>query len=544
MKNLHRYPLKMLKKLLPLLCLPLLLSSCAALLGGMLGEMGSSEPPPDYEFEYENTGEISFIILQMNDVYEIAPLENKTVGGMARVATVRNRLMEENFNVLTVHAGDFLNPSLIGTLKYEDQPIKGRQMVEVMNELGVNVVAFGNHEIDLKEHELQQRMDESYFDWIGTNVLHKSGNKLEPFYKSSYGIKYFSPESFIWDVTDYASGQTIKVGFYSATINSNPQPWVYYEDPYQEATKAFLSLKNEADVILGLTHLSLEQDMKMASILPETVLIMGGHEHENSRDTVGNVVITKADANAKTVYIHRFTYNPLTKKTTVESELIPITNEIPDDETVRAIVDKWQEIQDEKIAEVFPNADEVIYQSSVYLDGRESSVRTEQTNLAGLIAAGMAASLKKKADCAVFNGGSIRLADQLIGDITPVEVFRAMPFGGAIYEIDIKGSVLKRALNAGLENTGIGGYLQWHNIQYDEASKTWKINGQPLVDTKVYHIASSDYLAKGKEERLDFFNEKNFVKLDIPNPTDEADLRNDIRRAVVAYLKTLSQRKE
>ncbi len=512
-------------------------SSCAALLGGMMSDIGGSEPPPEFDFEYEETGEITFTILQMNDVYEIAPLENGKVGGLARVATVRDQLLEENFNLLTVHAGDFLNPSLIGTMKYEGEAIKGKQMVEVMNELGVNVVAFGNHEFDVKEHELQQRMNESYFDWIGTNVLHKNGRKIEPFYKESYGIKYFSPETYLWEVTDYASGQTIKVGFYSACLNSNRKPWVYYEDPFEEATKAYLALKNEANVILGLTHLSLEQDMKMASLLPETVLIMGGHEHDNSRDTIGKVVITKADANAKSVYVHRFTYNSYTKETTVDSELVPITDEIPEDEMLAEIVEKWQKIQDEKISEVVPNSNETILITTVPLDGRETSVRNRQTNLGGLIAAGMAASLKKPADCAFFNGGSIRLDDQLAGEITAVDIFRALPFGGAVYEIDIKGSVLKRTLNAGLENKGQGGYLQWHNIEYVESNKTWKINGQPLNENKTYHIASSEFLASGREDRLEFFNKKNFVKLDIPKEGDSNDLRSDVRKAVVEHLK-------
>ena len=531
--------LNIIKRLALIFCIPFLFSSCAALLGGMIGDLGQSSPPPDFDFDTEEASEINFTILQLNDVYEIAPLENGKVGGMARVATLRNQLMEENFNLLTVHAGDFLNPSLIGTLKHEGERIRGKQMVEVMNAVGFDVVAFGNHEFDVNEHELQQRMDESYFDWIGTNVLHKKGNKIEPFYKESYDIKYFSPETYTWEVTDYASGQTIKVGLYSATINSNPKPYVYYEDPYQEATKAYLGLKNEADVILGLTHLSLEQDFKMASLLPETVLIMGGHEHDNSIDTVGKVVITKADANAKTAYVHRFTYDPYSKQTTVVSELVSITDKIPDDEYVKEIVDKWQNIQSEEIAKVVPNADGVIYHAAVPLDGRESTVRTRQTNLGRLIAAGMATSLKQPADCALFNGGSIRLDDQLTGAITPIDIFRALPFGGAVYEIDIKGKMLKKTLNAGLENRGTGGYLQWHNIEYEEGTKTWKINGKALLENKTYHIAASEYVASGKEDRLEFFNHKNFTKLDIPKENDPTDLRSDIRKAVVAYLKTL-----
>ena len=113
---------------------------------------------------------IELVFLHINDVYEIAPLENGKVGGMARIATVFQQLQAENPNTLFVHAGDFLNPSLLGTLKFEGQRIQGRQMVEVMNASGVEVVAFGNHEFDLKAKDLLARLDESDFTWICANL--------------------------------------------------------------------------------------------------------------------------------------------------------------------------------------------------------------------------------------------------------------------------------------------------------------------------------------------------------------------------------------
>ena len=54
---------------------------------------------------------VEFIVLQLNDVYEIAPLEGGKAGGLARVATVRQELLRENPNVISVLAGDFLSPS-------------------------------------------------------------------------------------------------------------------------------------------------------------------------------------------------------------------------------------------------------------------------------------------------------------------------------------------------------------------------------------------------------------------------------------------------
>ncbi|MBK9014820.1 MAG: bifunctional metallophosphatase/5'-nucleotidase [Saprospiraceae bacterium] len=517
----------------------LTITACSTLMGGM----GTDQPPVvDYPYPgEENFTPISFNIMQLNDVYEIAPLEKGKVGGMARVATFRNQLLEENYNLMTVLAGDFLSPSLLGTMKYEGKSIKGRQMVEVMNALGVGLVAFGNHEFDVKEAELQERMNESYFDWLGTNVLHQKGGKIEPFYKESYDYKYFAPETYVWEIENIYGGKPIRVGFYSATINSNEQPWVYYEDPYAEATKAYLELVQNCNVIIGLTHLELGQDMKLAALLPKTALIMGGHEHENSLDSIGNVVIAKADANVKSVWVHRFTYYPDTKTTSLASELVPITDAFSSEPVVDEIVQRWQAVLTQQISQIVDDPDEVIYQAKTPLDGFEKSVRNKQTNLGGIIAAGMAASAKKPVDAAFFNGGSIRLDDQLSGDITAVDVFRALPFGGGLYEVELKGSILKKALNAGIENTGLGGYLQWHGIEYLAASKSWKIAGKPLNEGKTYRIVVSQYVFEGKESRLDFFNQKNFLSWETAKEGDPKDLRGDIRKAVVSYLKQARQ---
>jgi 2',3'-cyclic-nucleotide 2'-phosphodiesterase (5'-nucleotidase family) len=513
-------------------------NACSTLLGGLGSD---AQPPIEYPPYEGEESPVTFTIMQLNDVYEIAPLEKGKVGGMARVAAYRNQLLGENYNLLTVLAGDFVSPSLLGTMKQDGKSIKGKQMVEVMNAVGVGLVAFGNHEFDIKEAELQERMNESYFDWLGTNVLHKKGDRVEPFYKESYDYKYFAPETYVWEIENYSGGNPIRVGFYSACINDNQQPWVYYEDPYQEATKAYLELVQKCDIIIGLTHLELAQDLKMAALLPKTALIMGGHEHENHIDTVGNVIITKADANAKSVWVHRFTYYPETKTTSLESELVKITDEIEADPNVDEIVQRWQEVLDNNIRQVVADPDEVIYHANTPLDGREKSVRSFQTNLGGIIAAGMAAAAKKPVDAAFFNGGSIRLDDQLSGDITAVDVFRALPFGGALYEVELKGSILKKALDAGLENKGLGGYLQWYGVDYVAANKSWKIAGKALNESKNYRIVTSQYVFEGKENRLDFFNQKNFISWETAKEGDAKDLRGDVRKAVVAYMKLQKQ---
>ena len=62
-------------------------------------------------------GTVTFKIIQLNDVYEIAPLSGGQYGGMARVAHVKDSVAKVNPNTYLVMAGDFLNPSLLGTIK-------------------------------------------------------------------------------------------------------------------------------------------------------------------------------------------------------------------------------------------------------------------------------------------------------------------------------------------------------------------------------------------------------------------------------------------
>jgi len=127
--------------------------------------------------ENPKNNEIVFKFIQLNDVYEIAPLSGGKFGGMARVAHVRDSIKKENPNTFLFMAGDFLNPSLLGTLKIDGERIYGKQMVEVMNAMNFDLVTFGNHESDLKENDLQKRLNESTFPWMSSNIRHNINEK-------------------------------------------------------------------------------------------------------------------------------------------------------------------------------------------------------------------------------------------------------------------------------------------------------------------------------------------------------------------------------
>ena len=128
-------------------------------------------------------GKIDFTFLQLNDVYEIAPIQGGAYGGMARVETVHKELLKENPNTMLFLAGDFLNPSLLGSIKVDGERVRGKQMVEVMNAMNFDLVAFGNHEFDVSQKDLQNRLNESNFPWISANIKLKTDGGLIPFYK-------------------------------------------------------------------------------------------------------------------------------------------------------------------------------------------------------------------------------------------------------------------------------------------------------------------------------------------------------------------------
>ena len=121
--------------------------------------------------------------VQLNDVYEIAPLGGGLYGGMARVAHVVDSLKALNPNTYLFMSGDFLNPSLLGNLKHHGERIKGRQMIEVMNAMHFTMATFGNHEFDLSYDDFQKRLDESSFDWVNTNCYHNTEQGITPFAK-------------------------------------------------------------------------------------------------------------------------------------------------------------------------------------------------------------------------------------------------------------------------------------------------------------------------------------------------------------------------
>jgi len=517
------------------------------LLAALLCAFFSCDPARRTTTSGSDDGQIEIVFLQINDVYEISPLSDNS-GGLARVAALRKSLLEKNPNTFTVLAGDFISPSVIGTLKFEGKRIRGRQMVDVLNSLGLDWTVFGNHEFDYDYEDMQARLNESKFTWIAANARQVTASgATQPFVKKRPdGTEEKCPDYVIAEVKD-ADGTSVKLGVFGVLVTTGQKPFVTYTEPLAEAKRAHAELLGKTDIRIGLTHLDVADDLKLAAMLPDVPLIMGGHDHDNMFHKVGRTHVAKADANARTVYVHTLRHNKKTGVTMVKSELRRIDASLQPDPATAAVVDKWEKIKSESLSSAGFDATKKVTDLKEPLDCREAAVRHSQVPVGQMIVNAMFSVSKTKPECGVLNGGSIRVDDVLSGTLTELDIVRMLPFGGSIAEVEMRGSLLQRTLDAGLANKGKGGYLHLGKISRDDAGKRWLIGGVALDAKKVYRVVLPEFLLTGNETGMDFLKTEpaagggttnpDVLRLEKPDPKDKNDLRNDVRLALIQYLR-------
>jgi len=148
----------------------------------------------------------------------------------------------------------------------------------------------------------------------------------------------------------------------------------------------------------------------------------------------------------------------------------------------------------------------VVGHTSVALDAREISVRQKESPLGDYIADAMRAYAKT--DVALMNGGGIR-TDAILpaGPISRKAIIAFLPFGNALVSTQITGSMLKAALENGVSQVekGAGRFPQvsgiaftWNrHLSIGSRIRSVTVNGQPLVPTQIYTVATNDYMLQG-----------------------------------------------
>ena len=498
---------------------------------------------------------VKFTILQMNDVYEIVRPAEQPLGGLARVASLRKRLLAENPATFTILSGDLLSPSPLNGVVIDGQPLAGRQMVSVLNTAGLDLATFGNHEFDVTREQFLQRLQESKFRWISSNALDPSG---QPFPNVS--------RSHVVTVNGQ-NGASARIGFFGLTITSNRVSFVSYTDPIAAAAKQVEELRGQCDIVIAVTHLDINTDRIIADQVPGIHLIAGGHEHLHNYETRfrkgGSLPpIAKADSNVRTVYIHRLYFDPVSRVLEIRSQLHPVQgpqdpapNSQPggdnDDPATSRIAGRLTGLG-YKALQVSSglNPDDVVGATEFPLDGENLSIVNRQTNLAKLVGQAFLFQTKAtKTQAALFNAGSIRIDDAIeAGSIRVIDVLRLLPFRARIFPTEIDGRLLIDLLDQGQRLRGKGGFLQAVGVDRTREGR-WSIAGQVIDPAKGYRVVVNDYVLAGRESgygdpaapgsvnaRLralwDALPEA--TKVPSTNPAEEL---LDTRRALIDYLK-------
>lgn len=461
-------------------------------------------------------------LLQVNDVYQFAPVDGGTRGGLARVSTLRKQILAESPHALFLMAGDTISPSI------ESNTYKGRQMIDAWNASGLDYATLGNHEFDFGPDVLLERMRESRFKWLAANVIDKQTGKLFA----------DTPEFVIREFDG------VKVGLFGILLpetlqTSRPGPNVDILDPCTTAARVIPKIKEAgAQVVVALTHLSMAEDKQLARCSGVDVII-GGHEHTLLESMAGGAPIFKMTSDARELGRIDLNINRSTGKLeSIDWKVIPITKDIKEDVAFAPI--------NKKYGGLLKSLEAAVGRTSVELDIKSEHVRTVETNAADFIADTFRKALM--ADVALINGGSLR-ADAIIkpGVMSRRDVLSILPFNNRIVKLQVPGSVIRASLEHGVATVGQekqpGRFPQVSGIRYEFDARrapgsrltSVAVNGKPLDDRRTYTLATAAYLAVDGGDGYNMFKGATFLIR-----PEQAPIETDILIKAIGSVKAIA----
>lgn len=412
--------------------------------------------------------------------------------GFAKMSALIKNYKESTPNSLILDAGDTFHGQPIANL------VRGESIVDIMNAVGYNAMAAGNHDFNYGYQRLIELSKRAKFPVLSANTKKTDGSRiLEP-----YVIKEVDG---------------VKLGIFGLTTpetayktHPNNVEGLTFTDPAEEAKKIVSELKGKVDAIIALTHLgidesSIDTSKKVAAAVPEIDVIIDGHSHTtlNTGLLVGNVLIAQTGEYLKNLGRVDLTFEngKLTGKTSsLITKKTADEDKTPGDQAVLDIIANVKKEQDKVLQEI-------VGSSKVDLVGEREVVRKGESNLGNLIADAMLS--ETGADVSITNGGGIR-ASIKAGSITKGQIVTVLPFGNYIQTKKVKGSDIKAALELGLsaypESLGgfphVGGMTVSFDPSHPKGSRVTSIHvkGYPIDLGASYLLATNDFMAAGGDQ--------------------------------------------
>ncbi|MEZ7898933.1 MAG: 5'-nucleotidase C-terminal domain-containing protein [Flaviflexus sp.] len=427
------------------------------------------------------------------------------------LATQVDGIRESNPNTVFVSAGDNIGGSAYVSSIAEDQPT-----LDILDAMGLDVSAVGNHEFDKGYGDLTDRViPDVDFKYLGANV----GGATE-IAEPPYSIDNIDGVNvaFVGTVTETTPTIVAKDGVAGLT----------FTDPVAKTNEVAAQLKDgddsngEADVVVALFHESNE----LAAGLGENVdVVFAGHTHvESETTTTGGAPILQAGQYGE-AYAHvSLTVDAEGAVTIDSSDVVAVRTDGATDADIQALVDEALAQADVLGAEQLATTTDNAWRgtnsgSDVGANrGTESSMGNHLANSALQVAD----NFEMGADFGIINPGGIRHdMDHTPADgiVTYGEAYSTQPFGNTIGTIDLTGAQVKTMLeqqyqnNAGRPVLRLGlsdnvTYTYDQTIATDDAvfagegsgviTGVW-IDGKPVVDTETYTVASNTFLLAGQD---------------------------------------------
>ncbi|MDJ1006878.1 MAG: bifunctional metallophosphatase/5'-nucleotidase [Paracoccaceae bacterium] len=426
--------------------------------------------------------------------------EGKCFGGMARMVTAVNEAKARHDNVMLLDAGDQFQ----GTLFF--QFYGGDVQAEMMNVLGYDAMAVGNHEFNNGPEGLLNFVSQVEFPVLMSNADLTGEPELRDVLQRSVVIEKAGERIGIIGVTPLNNDEL-----------SSPGPNIVFTDPSQAIQAEIDALEADGvDKIILLSHSGYQTDLVIAIQTLGLDLIIGGHSNTLLGDMEGaagpyptitnGVPIVTAFAYGKYLGELELTFDDAGNVTEISGQPILIDASVAEDEGVLARLAELAEPLDEV-------RNEVVAEASAPIEGDRSFCRAEECEMGNLVADAMLDRVKDQGiQIALANGGGLRASIDG-GEITKGEVLTVLPFQNTLSTFEVTGATLKDALeNAVLQYDdpdATGRFAQVAGLKYtitpsnafgSRISDVMVMEGDsfvPLDPEKVYGVVSNNFIRNG-----------------------------------------------
>jgi len=361
---------------------------------------------------------------------------------------------DDSDSYLVLSGGDMWTGPAISTW------FEGESMVEVLNQMGYDAAAIGNHEFDFTTDVLNIRLQQMNFPLLAANIYEK-GTENVPSFAKPYVIK----------IIDGINVGIIGLASLSTPYTSFPAYVAAYEfTDYTEAVEKYAPvIQGEgADIIIIIGHICLDE---MQSLVPvankyNIPLIGGGHCHRSALQESNGVLLMQTNGELREYVKVELSFDETTKVAKVTAkEAVPNQGNYANSE-VQTIVDYWESETANALSEEIGYCSQTIGQSSVGM---------------GNMVCDSWFYTFPEADVTITNAGGIR-QDIVAGAIQLESIVGLLPFNNSILRLKLTGTELLDCIDNYLVGgmTTIGG-----NFLSD---------GNPIEGNKTYTVLTTDYL--------------------------------------------------